>query len=43
MSDLPQKRWHRYFDENRDAYLDVGHEHLSMPLVVGPHLVALWH
>ena len=36
MSDLPQKTWHWYFDDNRETYRDVGVEHTNVPLVVHP-------
>jgi DNA-binding CsgD family transcriptional regulator len=36
MSDLPQKTWHWYFDDNREAYRDIGVEHTNVPLVVHP-------
>lgn len=39
MSDLSQKTWHRYFDENREAYRGIGVEHLTVPLVVDPKRV----
>jgi len=39
MSDLPQKTWHWYFDENREAYRGIGVEHANFPLVVTPNRV----
>src|SRR5688572_414867 len=39
MSDLSQKTWHRYFDENREAYREIGVEHANVPVVVNPSQV----
>jgi DNA-binding CsgD family transcriptional regulator len=39
MSDLSQKIWHWYFDENREAYRGIGVEQANAPLVVTSHRV----